>query len=160
VSPDDQRGGVVEVFTLPSWRVYVAPFALAGLFFVCGLASVLLNGPDGLGLGVFAAGVLAVAAVLWLVRRYAPHRLAVHARGFALGPRFVPWDMIERIELATIQSRVNRITLTFGGGFVLLPTGAVAERAIALIDELRRRAGDPDESPGSARREDRPPTPA
>lgn len=159
MSPDDPRGALVEELTLPSWRVNLAAFALAALFLLAGLASVLVNGVDGIGLGVFAAGVLALVAALWAQRR-APHRLAVHARGFELGPRFVPWNMIRTIELPARRDRVYRITLDFGGGFVLLPDGAVAERAIALIEELRRRADDPGESPGSPTREDRSPPPA
>lgn len=159
MSPDDSRGALVEVFTLPSWRANLAAFGLAALFLLSGLASVLVNGVDGLGLGVFAGGVLAVVAALWAQRR-APHRLSVHARGFALGLRFVPWEMIRTIEGPTERVRVHRITLDHGGGFVLLPAGAVAERAVALIEELRRPADDRGEAPGSATRGDRPPPPA
>jgi len=159
VSGDDPRGPLVETFTLPSWRANLPAFGIAGLFLGFGLLGVVVNGAHGLELGVFAAGVLATGVALWLQRR-APHRLAVHARGFAIGPRFVPWSLIQTLERPTVRARFYRIGLDFGGGFVTLPAGAVADRAIALIEERRRRADDPDGSRESPRPEDRPPPPA
>jgi hypothetical protein len=159
VSAGDPRGDVVEVFTLPSWRVNAAGAALCVFCFVCGLFSVLANGAGGLGLAVLVAGVLGGALVGWS-QRNAPRRLVVRTRGFEAGRRFVPWEMIRQIEARTPKLPVYRITLDFGGGYVLLPSGAVTDRAFALIEELRRRAGGPAEPPGPARPEDPPPTPA
>jgi hypothetical protein len=159
VSADDARGPLVETFALPSWRANLPAFGIAGLFVVFGLLGVAVNGPHGLELGVFAAGVLATAVALWVQRR-APNRLAVHARGFAFGARFVPWDLIRTIERPTVRARFYRIGLDFGGGFVTLPAGAAADRAVAVIEERRRRADDPDGSRESPKPEDLPPPPA
>jgi hypothetical protein len=138
INPMDVRGARVEVFTLPAWRVNLGTGALAALFLVAGVVSFAVNGADATGTSLLVAGAL-TGLVVWRAQRRAPYRLAIYEKGFDLGRRFVPWEMIELIETATLRVPFYTITLAWGGGCVFLPRGESAERAVALIEDLRRR---------------------